>query len=175
MPDIFSHRAEQKVAETELLPCLLDRLTDLEPHREGEATERRVASLRQYRESILRDLQWLLGSRSLFNRADDLAAAPRAVQESVLNFGMRDLTGQTIAGRRREQLTNCLREALTRFEPRIMPDTLAVKITTHDDDERVPATSLRLDLRGTLFALPVPEELVFRTDLDLETGAIKNG
>ncbi|GHS93259.1 hypothetical protein FACS1894139_18570 [Planctomycetales bacterium] len=174
MSDIFSRNAERKVAETELLPCLLDRLTDLEPSRVGEATERRVSSLRQYREAILRDLQWLLGSRALFNRDADRAAAPRAVQESVLNFGMRDLTGQTLSGRRREQLANCLREALTRFEPRIMPDTLAITVTTHHDDERVPATSLRLDLRGTLFALPVPEELVFRTDLDLETGVIKS-
>ena len=45
-----------------LQPCLLDRLTDDEPEKSTESRDRRVFSLRQLRQAVLRDLSWLLNT-----------------------------------------------------------------------------------------------------------------
>ena len=48
-----------------LQPSLLDRLTDDAPHRRTESREQRVLSLAQLRESVMRDLAWLLNTEHL--------------------------------------------------------------------------------------------------------------
>ena len=45
-----------------LQPCLLDRLTDLEPGNKEESRFNRVISMARYRNGVLRDLRWLLGT-----------------------------------------------------------------------------------------------------------------
>ena len=48
-----------------LQPSLLDRLTDDEPDEQEESRDRRVLSMSQLRQSVLRDVGWLLNTRSL--------------------------------------------------------------------------------------------------------------
>ncbi|MEJ2426173.1 MAG: type VI secretion system baseplate subunit TssE, partial [Candidatus Thiodiazotropha sp.] len=43
-----------------LHPSLLDRLTDDEPEKSKESQDKRVMSMRRVRQSVLRDLSWLL-------------------------------------------------------------------------------------------------------------------
>jgi type VI secretion system protein ImpF len=57
-------------ARERLQPSLLDRLTDDEPERGIEARERRVMSLRMLRDSVLRDLGWLLNTTNLLSVTD---------------------------------------------------------------------------------------------------------
>ena len=43
-----------------LQPCLLDRLTDDEPHKAQEPRSKRAMSMQQYRQARLRDVAWLV-------------------------------------------------------------------------------------------------------------------
>jgi type VI secretion system protein ImpF len=56
-------------ARDRLQPSLLDRLTDFEPHARHEARERRVVSARALRESVQRDIGWLLNASGLADGA----------------------------------------------------------------------------------------------------------
>ena len=77
-----------------LQPSLLDRLTDLNPASKTDTLEERVMSLRRLRESVIRDLEWLLNTGRLEIRVD-LAGYPE-VRSSVLNYGIPDITGASV-------------------------------------------------------------------------------
>jgi len=164
--------AERKLNESELMPCLIERLTDLEPEKQSETPGSRNFNLRQYRESVLRDLEWLLNSRSFLSHEEMNEETPPAVLDSVLNYGVCEFSGRALSDERRQRMTQRIREAIERFEPRIDPASLEIEILGRANDPRLPPTTVVLNLRGVLMALPVPEELVIRTELDTETGTI---
>jgi type VI secretion system protein ImpF len=62
-------------ARDRLQPSLLDRLTDLEPEKKVEPRERRVLSMRALRQSVQRDLAWLLNANGLAS-VQDLTGYP---------------------------------------------------------------------------------------------------
>ena len=66
-----------------LQPSLLDRLTDKAPDTKSESRDRRVLSMRQLRQAVLRDLAWLLNTGQL-ETTDDLEPYPQ-VRDSVMN------------------------------------------------------------------------------------------
>src|SRR6185436_62176 len=76
-----------------LQPSLLDRLTDDEPAQQQESRNRRVLSIQKLRESVQRDVAWLLNTTNLAER--DLADRYPHVARSVVNFGLPDLAGLT--------------------------------------------------------------------------------
>ena len=53
----------RKSHERSIRPSLLDRLIDEEPGNRGEAPDRRAQSLKELKDSVRRDLEWLLNSR----------------------------------------------------------------------------------------------------------------
>jgi type VI secretion system protein ImpF len=64
-----------------------------------------------------------------------------------------------------------IRQAIIDFEPRIDGSTLQVKAVATDmqmDQHNV----VSVQIRGHLWAQPVPLELLLRTEVDLETGAV---
>ncbi len=79
-----------------LQPSLLDRLTDDAPENQKESREQRVMSMRQLRQSVLRDLSWLLNTAALESMTD-LADYP-FVANSVLNFGSPVFSGVSVTG-----------------------------------------------------------------------------
>ncbi|NLF32526.1 MAG: type VI secretion system baseplate subunit TssE, partial [Planctomycetes bacterium] len=93
-----------------LLPCLLDRLTDRAPEATTESADRRTVSMRQYREGVRRDLENLLNARC--RTGDDPVALFENVATSVLNFGIPDLTGQTLSGLNVLDLERKIRQAI---------------------------------------------------------------
>ena len=123
-----------------LQPSLLDRLTDLEPEKTQESREQRVFALTRLRESVLRDLAWLLNTTNLA-AAQDLGRYPQ-VASSVLNFGMPDLSGTSVAGTDSATLERALRQAIVDFEPRILRHTLKCSV----GDQRGPDEPQRDDL-----------------------------
>jgi type VI secretion system protein ImpF len=70
------------------------------------------------------------------------------------------------------QLEKTIRGAIERFETRILPDTLVVRALEADD---VMATHnvIEFEIRGHLWAQPVPLEILLRTQLDLEAGQVE--
>lgn len=157
-------------AET-LQPSLLDRLTDHEPGKQVESRENRVLSIGKLREAVIRDLSWLLNSGNL-ESTEVLAGYPYA-EASVLNFGMRDLTGLTESTVNRVDLERLVIEAVKRFEPRILPDTIKVKIVVEGDQNTEAGNRIAFEIEGDLWARPLPEHLFLQTEVDLENGLIK--
>lgn len=146
-----------------LQPCLLDRLIDDDPQNRQEARNQRVISYPRYRRGVLRDLEWLFNA-SAFLPVEvgdniDLRHYPE-VQRSVLNYGTRQLYG--ISAPNLEQLEEELTLAIERFEPRIVPRTLEVRAT-------LDRNLISFEIKGDLWANPVPEHLYIKTSVDLET------
>lgn len=149
-----------------LQPCLLDRLTDDEPTKGVESRDRRVFSSRQMREAVLRDLSWLLNTAQRIGPAEQ-AESPE-VYASVLNYGVPDLTGVTAGGLDIVALEKTIIRAVRAFEPRIIPGTL--RITARVNEGEMSGNALVFEVRGDLWAQPVPEPLYLKTEVDLETG-----
>jgi type VI secretion system protein ImpF len=152
-----------------LQPALLDRLTDDAPGLREEPTDRRVMSKSQLRQAVLRDLGWL------FNATQPMGAStevPAAVAESVLNYGLPPLSGQLVSRVDVSQLERTIRQAILRFEPRLLPESLKVIAleATHVLDTH---NTIEFEIRGHLWAQPVPLEVLLRTKLDLEAGQVE--
>jgi len=150
-----------------LQPALLDRLTDEDPQKRVEPREARVLSRRRLRESVLRDLAWLLNATQLETGAA-LARAPH-VRRSVVNFGLPPMSGQTASTFDVTDLTRAIRDAIATFEPRILPGSLEIRPLV-DENAMDHHNVIGVEIRGQLWAQPVPLEFLVRTDFDLETG-----
>ena len=152
-----------------LQPALLDRLTDDEPEQRHETESHRIMSKTQLRQAVLRDLG------ALFNAVQPLGdeAEPYPLlAESVLNFGLPSLSGQLASKLDIGGLENAIRQAILRFEPRILADTLhvtALEASNVLDTHNV----IEFEIRGHLWSQPVPLEILLRTQLDLEAGQIE--
>ncbi len=157
-------------ARDRLQPSLLDRLTDLEPEKKAEPRERRVLSMRALRQSVQRDLAWLLNANGLAS-VQDLTGYPY-VATSVINFGLPDIAGKTASGMDPLQLGKLVRDAIWAFEPRILRDT--VRVSSMQLEETTGRhNTVSFIVEGDLWAQPYPERLYFRTELDLEAGEIR--
>ena len=152
-----------------LQPALLDRLTDLDPHTKVEAADHRTMSKAQIRDAILRDLSWLLNAVQPLGR--QAQAFPEAA-DSVLNFGLPAMSGQMASKVDVSLLERIIRQAIVRFEPRVMDNTLVVRALESDsvlDTHNV----IEFEIRGHLWSQPVPLEILLRTQLDLEAGQVE--
>ena len=156
-----------ELTQKELLqPCLLDRLADDEPLQKVESREQRVLSFRKLKQSVIRDLQWLLNAGRL-ETTQDLSIYPH-VRQSVLNFGIPDFTGTAASNADRTVLERALRQAIVDFEPRILKNTLKVHAQTTAEHN-----TLIFEIEGELWAQPLPERLYLKTILDLELGSVE--
>ena len=168
-----SNRESRVGAVDRLLPCLLDRLTDEAPGCPLEPAESGLASQLRLRAAVLRDLGWLMNATRP-GAAESLEAWPEA-RRSVLNYGLPALGGQTSSTLDLQALERAIREAILRFEPRLLADTLEVEA---DADALFQQHGLnghnRVSLRisGQIRAQPIPLELLLRTEWDLETGQV---
>jgi type VI secretion system protein ImpF len=149
-------------------PCLLDRLVDEHPEARTETTGRGI-SLSRYRQGVLRDIEWLLNAKSRLAH-EGFADFPEA-EVSVLNFGMSDPAGKSTDRTTISLIEKNIATALLRFEPRIVPDSLVVKLI--ETSSRAATSSpnvLAFSITGELWASPMNEELHLKTEIDLETG-----
>jgi type VI secretion system protein ImpF len=148
-----------------LQPCLLDRLTDLAPGKQESRSER-VVSMSKYRESVLRDLLWLINAGS--HLPDEGLDAFPEVEKSVLNFGTRNMCGMSSESLEIRGYEAELERALERFEPRINSGSL--KVRRLEEGTSFEKHVLEFEIRGELWAYPMPEQLWIHTKVDLETG-----
>ena len=166
--DDNSERPSAPVADR-LWPALLDRLTDLEPDRKKESTQARTMSRKAYREGVLRDLQWLLNSTNL-DASIDFTGYPDA-QRSVLNYGVAALSGRFASDIDTQQLQGVIRQAIVEFEPRLLPHTVEVSVVASERSLDMHNV-LSVTIRGDLWSVPYPLEVLLRSDIDLETGHV---
>ena len=152
-----------------LQPALLDRLTDEAPQQRTEADDRRVMSKTQLRKAVLRDLSWLFNASQ--PRTDWAVDHPK-LAGTVLNFGLPPLSGQRVSKLDVTQLERAIRRAIIDFEPRILADTLTVR-ALESGNVLDMHNMIDFEIRGHLWAQPVPLEMLLRTKLDLEAGQVE--
>lgn len=152
-----------------LQPSLLDRLTDDEPDKKVESRGKRVLSPARLRESVRRDLGWLLNSTNLAS-VEDLAAYPEAAR-STLNYGIPELAGKTKASMPVEWAERAIKEAIWQFEPRLSRKSVQVHLV--GDPQRIKFNNLSFRIEAELWAQPLPLRLFLQTDLDLESGTAR--
>ncbi|MDX1654658.1 MAG: type VI secretion system baseplate subunit TssE [Candidatus Competibacteraceae bacterium] len=152
-----------------LQPSLLDRLIDDKPDNSQESREHWVISPRRLREYVLRDLVWLLNTTHLA-ATDDLDDYPQ-VAHSVLNYGLPDLAGRSVSNMDLGSLERMLRQVILEFEPRILRHSLKIRVLLSEQEMSHNAVSF--EIRGELWAQPVPLELYLRTELDLDNGDMR--
>ncbi len=145
-----------------LQPALLDRLT-----REGDNAGR-VISKAELRQAVLRDLSWLFNS---LQPNPEWAETRPALAGTVLNYGMPALAGQLVSRLDVSRLERTIVETIKHFEPRILPDTLSVQ-AIEPEDVLGTHNMIEFEIRGHLWAQPVPLEILLRTKLDLEAGQV---
>lgn len=150
-----------------LQPSLLDRLTDDEPDQAAESRERRVMSVRTLREGVLRDLAWLLNTTNLFS------VSPRHglphLANSVINYGMPDLSGASLSGMNTAELERAIRQAIWDFEPRLMRASVQVRVAPGDPG----SNKLMFEIEADMWAQPYPERLYLKTELDIDLASIR--
>lgn len=156
-------------AQDRLQPALLDRLTDDDVESKTETGESRVINRQRMRELVLRDLAWLFNATSPGPEID-WSQAPHA-RNSVLNYGLPALSGQTASTIDPLVLQGRVRQAILDHEPRILPATLRVEVLL-SEDQMDHHNQIGFRISGQLWAQPVPLELLLHTDIDLETGRV---
>lgn len=152
-----------------LQPSLLDRLIDDAPHERQESRDKRVLSLKRLREGVLRDVVWLLNTTS-YVPAADLEPFPE-VARSVLNFGLPDVTGKRFVGLDLPRLERQLRQALWNYEPRLLRDSVKVRVASAA--EKMNKSAVVFEIEAQLWAEPAPVRLYMKTEVDLESGSFQ--
>jgi len=150
----------RSTTETLVTQSILDRITAVE---DWPAT--RSQSLRFFKESLKRDLEWLLNTRQ--PPLPELADYPLA-KASVVNYGLPDITSLGLSSasdhrRLRVAIDTCLKN----FEPRLMD----VRVTLQGSD--TTDRRLRFHIEGNMKLDPAPEEISFDTVLELASGEYK--
>ena len=142
---------------------VLDRLIDRDPRTSSEPPLSRAQSVRQFKDSVQRDLEWLLNTRRIAVPPEE---SLRELNRSVYAYGMPDFTAYSLSSPKdRTRLLRSLQAALKLFEPR-----LANVVVVPLESEGVAARTLRFRIEGLLLMDPAPEQVSFDTVLELTSG-----
>ena len=129
-----------------------------------------TGSLNKITDCVKRDLTWLFNSQNMC-MDEVLEEHYSNIESSVLNYGMPDLTGKTASSINVFQLEKSLRQTILRFEPRIIPSTL--KLRLHEDKSMMDHNALVFEINGDIYTDPVPVHMHLFTQLDLENGNVE--
>ncbi len=133
------------------------------------SVRRRGADEYQLRRNLDLDLGDLVNSISL-GSCIDLGAHPR-VRESVLNYGVRDMTHLTMDAVRNAEVAEWLRRALLRHEPRLLAESLVVTLRPEGDDDA--GQRLAFEVSAEMACRPVDIPLEFVAELDVGSGKVR--
>jgi type VI secretion system protein ImpF len=119
-------------------------------------------------QAVRRDIEWLLNTKNVL--VYDLDDLPET-QASIVNYGLPDFshfTGSSLADC--QQICGYIVQTLKRFEPRLVPSTIHVEHVAAS--ERIGMQS-HFRIQGLLHVDPVKELVVFDTEIEMDTGAVK--
>jgi type VI secretion system protein ImpF len=142
---------------------VLERLIDNDPRTSSEPQPSRAQSVRQLKDSLRRDLEWLLNTRRIAEPPDD---ALREVNRSLYVYGLPDFSAYSLASPKDQtRLLRAVQGTIKLFEPRL------ANIRIVDlGSESARTRTLRLRIEGLLLMDPAPEHVSFDTVLELSTG-----
>lgn len=144
--------------DTLVTQSLLDRLAGAD-----DSPTTRSNSLRLYRDSIKRDLEWLLNTRQ-----PPIAGIERftRARRSVIHYGLIDTSSISLASSLDQQrLQQAVATCIEQFEPRLFDVRIVIG---SDGQER---RQMRFHVEAQMLLDPSPEPIAFDTMLDLTSGA----
>lgn len=148
--------------EIRITPSVMDRLLDFDPKSTTEAPKTRTSGIRELKQSVRRDLEWLLNTRRYPGEIDTRL---EEIHKSVVTYGLPDFTGASTSSLpEQRRLTEALEKALKAFEPRFI--NLKVTLEPEAGTERL----LRFKIEANLDIEPTPEPIVFDTVLQIGSG-----
>lgn len=153
----------------ELTPSILDRLLDYNPSSNVESQASRTQLIKELRESVRRDLEFLLNTRQ---RCTPLPEDYRALEDTSINYGIPDYTGVNLAlDDEREKFVRIIEKIIIKNETRLR----SVKITLMDDHNSIDRT-FRFRIDGILKVEPAVKPVVFDSTMEpvLKTFEVKD-
>lgn len=148
--------------EIRITPSVLDRLLDFEPRESREAPKSHSKTLAELKQSVKRDLEWLLNTR---HNGVEIAETLEEVNQSLAVYGLPDLTSLSARNpNEQSRLAKALETALRIFEPRFI--NVKVSLEPIDNTDR----QLRFHIEAHLDIEPVPEPISFDTVLSVGSG-----
>ncbi len=142
---------------------VLDRLIDTNPDVSSDPPANRSQSVRQLKASLRRDLEWLLNSR---RNPDEVPETYEELFRSLYNYGLPDVTSMGLnSSRDRQRLLRVIEQTIEIFEPRLTQ----VQVRAIDNAGSGPRI-LRFQIEGLLKMDPAPEQILFDTVLQLNSG-----
>jgi type VI secretion system protein ImpF len=151
--------------EIRVTPSVLDRLIDLEPKLSQEPTKSRLRTLREFKQLIRRDLEWLLNTRCHIQEAKD---SKHELCKSVLSYGLPDFTGVGIRSNTEQmRLTKAVENAIKTYEPRL--GNLRITLEPFSDVDK----TIKFRIEAELKVEPAPEPVVFDTVLQLSSASFE--
>ena len=155
--------------ERTVLTSFLDRLIDRD---RGSSSDRALTfdeSVRRFKSSVLRDLEWLLNTRRGSHSPD---AMGEEVRRSIYNYGLPDVGSMSAASAdSHAQLLRNIEESIGWFEPRL--HTVRASLVESTDAVTIGELHLRIDAQ--LEMDPSPERVSFDTVIDVSTGRFTLG
>jgi len=141
----------------------LDRLIDQDPDASAEAVPNRSQSVRQLKEALRRDLEWLLNTRRIAVPPDE---SLKELNRSVYVYGLPDFTAYSLKNPKDQtKLVRFLHQTVKIFEPRLAN----VRVVPLEETTGF-ARTLRFRIEGLLLMDPAPEHVSFDTVLELTSG-----
>ncbi len=137
---------------------VLDRLIDYEPGNSRDPVSSRSKTLKQLKDAVRRDLEWLLNTRQVVGLPTDLTE----LNHSLAAFGLPDFANLSEGDQKR--MRSDIEEAIRLFEPRLQD--IVVTLQPSHSSERL--MHFRID--GRLNVEPAPEPISFDTVLQLVSG-----
>jgi type VI secretion system protein ImpF len=129
------------------------------------ASRRGVITETMLRNEVAVDLTALMNTVALGSTVD--LSPFENVGRSILNFGLPDIVHRTIEAHDVEAIPNEIREALLNFEPRLVPESIAV---ARDETVDSKELKIRFVVRADLFCDPVNVPVEFMADVELDVG-----
>ncbi len=120
----------------------------------------------ELKQSVRRDIEWLLNSRRPLLDLSDLPEA----RTSILAYGLPDLTLFSGNPSDCQRICTLIEEALRTFEPRLQPRSIKVEHVTAPGDTHV---RLHFNIHALLHVDPVREPISFDTSVETASGAVE--
>lgn len=141
---------------------VLDRLIDEEPQNSYEPVQYRLASIRQVRASVVRDLENLLNTR---RHIVDIEPEYKELGKSLFVYGVKDFTSKNPRSpATQKQLKADIMKTIELFEPRLHSVTVQIEL----DEDRGGNVHFRIN--GLLVLESDTEPVTFDTYFDVNRG-----
>ena len=151
--------------EVRITLSVLDRLLDYEPEVTHEPPASRTKNLRLFKQSVRRDLEWLLNTRQV---ADGVPAELKELNNSLAAYGLPDFSSSSSDDpAAQSRMRRAVEEIIRVFEPRLQDVTVTLEPPRNMD------RALRFRIDANLIVDPAHEPVTFDTTLQLINGEYK--